>query len=640
MSRVKDFNNKVEVVSESTRRIRFKVNQVDLSDLDRETLCFCFAIQGMMVYDLDLPDPEYSFHQYNRWLRGLKVLELSEFGTFTKEVGVLLRKYPEGTLTSHGILDRQGFKHLVTAKPYWGFFSPVSSCLDQFLDNQGAVQLRQLLQWTDFLKKVHLSSADFSEKNISGYLATEKRLEGISYDPALIDEISSIWREWFGYTRLLEITPKHGPGSVVGLCRNSGIIEKYAAMQDDLLLRHAFSDGPTDYDASYPIPIRFESDPDWRTCDIVFVPKTMTGDRVISKEPASLQYWQQGLRDAIREFIADHKYLRSVISFTDQSLSQSLALSGSESGDYATIDLSEASDSVTVTLVKLLARRTWLLRPLISTRSRKCRLPDGSELLMQKFAPMGSGVCFDIECIVFASICEACRRRTSSKTKFRVFGDDLIVPTDYAMEVISMLSQLGFRVNTDKSFWVPTLWNFREACGIEAYAGYDITPARVSRGFTFTSGSPSGGQWEAFVGLINRLHDISLLSCRRAAIFIARQNNHYDRLWRRTYVDDQGGQYGIAGQPGWVDNFHLSWRRMVPGKTGDYHCAEYRGVTWPEFTDQRICPEEGQIALFEWLRRAESNPDRTEPVQIRRSELYRTRRSSIARSVWRVDPKR
>lgn len=157
-----------------------------------------------------------------------------------------------------------------------------------------------------------------------------------------------------------------------------------------------------------------------------------------------------------------------------------MAQIGSIKRNYATIDLSAASDSVGYSLVKRVFRGTWLYRYLICLRSPRTRLPNGEVLDLKKFAPMGSSLCFPVETIIFASICEKVARDHRIATDYSVFGDDIIVPSEIVDDVIQHLAILGFRVNTSKSFFQQDCW-FRESCGGEFAWGRDITPLRVSR---------------------------------------------------------------------------------------------------------------------------------------------------------------
>jgi len=108
---------------------------------------------------------------------------------------------------------------------------------------------------------------------------------------------------------------------------------------------------------------------------------------------------------------------------------------------------------------------------------------------LNKFASMGSALCFPFEAIVFATVVfmgiekELGRQLTrrdikSFKGQVRVYGDDIIVPTHFAVSVVSELEAFGFKVNSNKSFWAG---RFRESCGKEYFDGHDVTITRVRR---------------------------------------------------------------------------------------------------------------------------------------------------------------
>jgi hypothetical protein len=60
----------------------------------------------------------------------------------------------------------------------------------------------------------------------------------------------------------------------------------------------------------------------------------------------------------------------------------------------------------------------------------------------------------------------------------RVYGDDIVVPVDYARSVADELEAYGLKVNRRKSFWTG---KFRESCGAEYYDGEDVSIVRFRR---------------------------------------------------------------------------------------------------------------------------------------------------------------
>jgi hypothetical protein len=117
-----------------------------------------------------------------------------------------------------------------------------------------------------------------------------------------------------------------------------------------------------------------------------------------------------------------------------------------------------------------------------------------------KFAPMGSRTCFPVETIIFAAICESEIRRITGKparsTDYQIYGDDIVVRTEYYTAIIKRLTELGFIPNLGKSFGNSEGHFFRESCGGEYYDGVDVTPVRIPRNFTDFEGYMSSPKVE------------------------------------------------------------------------------------------------------------------------------------------------
>jgi hypothetical protein len=97
---------------------------------------------------------------------------------------------------------------------------------------------------------------------------------------------------------------------------------------------------------------------------------------------------------------------------------------------------------------------------------------------------MGSALNFTVECIVFAAITEAAIVEVGGdvgKSKYSVFGDDIVVETKYVQAVIDRLERNGFVVNQSKSFQYGAYGFFRESCGGHFLNGVDVTPIVISR---------------------------------------------------------------------------------------------------------------------------------------------------------------
>jgi hypothetical protein len=216
---------------------------------------------------------------------------------------------------------------------------------------------------------------------------------------------------------------------------------------------------------------------------VIAVPKTANKARVIAMEPCTVQFAQQAL---LREFKREFSGSSPFVDLTDQEANQRMALAGSIDGRLATIDLSEASDRVSVALVEaVFGRYPSLLEYLLASRSTRASVPGFGVIPLSKFASMGSALCFPVESIVFATIAAysvaSSRYRTlrpstseyfSLTDEVRVFGDDIVVPTHEAPTCLRLLVALGAKPNGSKSFLDGP---FRESCGRDYMHGVDVT---------------------------------------------------------------------------------------------------------------------------------------------------------------------
>jgi hypothetical protein len=227
---------------------------------------------------------------------------------------------------------------------------------------------------------------------------------------------------------------------------------------------------------------------------VAFVPKTAKGPRTIAVEPSYRMYIQQGLMRSLTESI-ERRGLPP--RFSDSTKNRLLAREGSETGFWSTIDLSAASDSVSSAIVAdLTAGRPDFRDALFACRSSQAKMPDGTTYTLNKFASMGSAVCFPIESMVFAAIavyamaprCQSGRVSLPIDRKVvgrvTVFGDDIIVPTTEYSAVVSALNDFGFKVNGRKSFHQG---RFRESCGGDYYAGHSVAFVKLRQPLRFST---------------------------------------------------------------------------------------------------------------------------------------------------------
>jgi hypothetical protein len=155
--------------------------------------------------------------------------------------------------------------------------------------------------------------------------------------------------------------------------------------------------------------------------------------------------------------------------------------------------MSEASDRVSRELVYRLFGDTPLWPMLDAVSTRVITFPQDikgvpSELYVQKFAPMGSAVCFPIMAIVHFALIKAIIQLSTIGSAMEVskhvyvYGDDIIIPREAVQAVYDYLPLFGMKINEEKSFHKSY---FRESCGLHAYKGKEVTP--VYNNYTLTS---------------------------------------------------------------------------------------------------------------------------------------------------------
>jgi len=318
------------------------------------------------------------------------------------------------------------------------------------------------------------------------------------------------------------LRPKHGPGATAD--RKSGN-KKFDFFEWPQRLERTFPYG------EYALPnwryysrldrVDFLEPGAERPVRVITVPKTLKAPRIIAIEPSYMQYMQQGVKDLLVQSIREDYLMGRMVGFDDQWRNNHLAKKGSVTEDLATLDLSEASDRVSNQLVRTMLRR-WphLFEAVDATRSRKADVPGHGVIRLAKFASMGSALTFPVEAMVFAAVVfigiEKGLARPLSRAdlhrfrkRVRVYGDDIIIPVEFAQSVIASLEAFGFKVNSNKSFLDG---KFRESCGREYYDGHDVSVVRTRHvvvhdgGWDLPSSRRFVTETESTVALRNRFY--------------------------------------------------------------------------------------------------------------------------------------
>lgn len=403
-------------------------------------------------------------------------------------------------------LDCTGFRKIPSTqlpKFLGGLFRSVFSHDGRVLPDPSVKSIQHLRQVLFLLGKLELPYDKVTEqKVIDGFKATEDQLLETSatlakasrefnsnvplgrqfvdwlHNGHIITKARCRLARLFASFDPLDIQPAHGPGAVSTRERLSDkwtfrnvsgrIADSYPIDAFFYASVRGFSDNLHEFNTQGDIE---------DFARVVLVPKDSRGPRLISCEPLAFQYVQQGLSRAIVKHVERHPLTKWGVRFTNQQPNQLGALLGSKYGGYATLDLKDASDRVTLGLVRLLFPEP-LLGHLENCRSMATELPGGEYMMLTKFAPMGSALCFPILALTVWALLTAAAPDADSREGVYVFGDDVIVPTAQAENAIEVLESFGLKVNRDKSFLTGF---FRESCGVDAYKGIDVTPIRLRK---------------------------------------------------------------------------------------------------------------------------------------------------------------
>lgn len=440
------------------------------------------------------------------WVVQLASRDLSEVMSTCKQALACVRNWQSHTV----IPGRDSFKHYLSdsgVQPGSDILRPIWPTLYEFAESfAGFGVINTFLQ---FITRLTLHDVDWIlEDNLQSYVDFEEVLHTQTYPEDVIHELNEIARDKFALYEQIGL-PSHGNGATSTTKRGDGVATKFKKFVNtwgthQLSLRH---------DIDHPLigdDIMSGEEVDTR---VIFVPKGIDKKRVVSTEPICNMYYQHMFAESIDcMFQRDRSWN---VDLHDQTYNQSLALAGSKTMDYATIDLSSASDSVTKTLITSVFAGIPVLNDWLRCRTRYGILPNGVRIHLEKFSPMGSALCFPIECMVFSLICQLANKRNHVDTYFRVYGDDMIVHRSIYTTVIQLLKELHFSVNEEKTFGPYS--QFTESCGIECYHGVDVTPFRLPRFYDcigLRKGRKSPDRVMGAIDLCNRMHAYGLYTCR------------------------------------------------------------------------------------------------------------------------------
>lgn len=210
--------------------------------------------------------------------------------------------------------------------------------------------------------------------------------------------------------------------------------------------------------------------------NLCFVPKNTEISRTICTEPSLNMFVQKGLGSLLE------RTLSRSLGFdlrVQQFRNKRLAQIGSRNGALSTIDLSSASDTISLAIVRYLFPPhvvSWLE----AVRSPCTTLPDGRVIELHMISSMGNGFTFPLQTMIFSAIAlgvyKVCGAEFSAPTStfdgnLGVFGDDIVILTSCFDVMCRALNAAGFIVNQSKSF---SSGLFRESCGGDYFDGRNV----------------------------------------------------------------------------------------------------------------------------------------------------------------------
>lgn len=299
---------------------------------------------------------------------------------------------------------------------------------------------------------------------LDSFLATQDRLKGgFSASDHLLDLLSDSCRwliGWYSESRL-PFFCTHGPGTTVD-----------GLTSFDKWLMKLPSDS-TVTDAIDPL-CRFPRSPSLlRFNRFAEVPKTSWKMRGICIEECAAQFYQQGIGRLMRFGLRT--------AGIDLSNQWRTNVSRLKDPDFHTLDLSNASDSISCALIKSVFVGSQLERweaAMSRVRSEMTVLPVASGHSIEKlesFTSMGNGFCFQLLSVFCTAMCMASIKLTNPSfpwtrkhvldeyhRTFSVYGDDIVAHARYVPTLRYVLSACGFLVNSEKS---STDGKWRESCG-------------------------------------------------------------------------------------------------------------------------------------------------------------------------------
>lgn len=442
-----------------------------------------------------------------------------------------------------------------------------------------------VLTFLRFLKKMRYESDEFKANALRKWLETEEQLAQSTFEESdYMRLLRCVVHYLCGDLKIDLSAGKFGPGRVAQR-EIVGPFWKAMCLRFDKRLQRVLVDSraacvfgsmgdasdPFRYIAEAAGPLFSGASSKHAHSRLTFAAKDTSTARSICMEPNEYMFAQQLVLQGVNNAF-QHSPIRRFVNLRDQSRNQRGAMYGSITGSLDTIDLSSASDTVHVNLVRMVFPRKWLYY-LLGTRVAQVELPSGSVIRVNKFAPMGSALCFPTQCILFTAVVvtsmlewlarrefftlprqpgkssdrrierflrrgvmsgyEVCKAHDLHRLEEpTVYGDDILCDSRVTEDVIRRLSQLGFLVNVSKSFTCSQ--SVRESCGKYYIEGSDITPFLYKPAWSMSGLTPA--RYDSLIGHVNEAWNSSYLNLRSSILRTLRHSRVLGKELKRGRV--------------------------------------------------------------------------------------------------------
>nr|URG16526.1 MAG: RNA dependent RNA polymerase [Leviviridae sp.] len=197
------------------------------------------------------------------------------------------------------------------------------------------------------------------------------------------------------------------------------------------------------------------------------VPKSYKAFRGMMPDTLAGSYYTAGLGRVIQDRLKtrglDIRYL--------QRKHMEYAKHSSEKRRLVTADLSSASDSITLELLRRILPTQWY-RAVTFGRARYVLIND-EKVLLSSIVTMGLGITFPLQTLIFYCLLKAIGELLGGRHFVSVYGDDLVYSRRMHKYVVKVFPQIHLILNEDKTYVKD---HFRESCGGDYYRGVDVRP--------------------------------------------------------------------------------------------------------------------------------------------------------------------